>query len=52
MCNDGQRQFTDLGSREYKEYQFWPGSPGVTGVLSQQIAPSGFHAGIAFRFLR
>ena len=34
------------------DYQLWPGSPGVTGVPSHQIAPSGFHAGLAFRLLR
>jgi len=34
------------------EYQFWPGSTGVLGEPAHRIAPSGFHAGIAFRLLR
>ena len=34
------------------EYQFWPGSPGVAGEPAHQIAPSGFHVGVAFRLLR
>jgi len=34
------------------EYQFWPGSSGVPGEPAHPIAPSGFHAGFAFRLLR
>lgn len=34
------------------EYQFWPGSSGVTGEPAHSINPSGFHAGLAFRLLR
>jgi len=34
------------------EYQFWPNSPGIAGEPAHAIAPSGFHAGFAFRSLR
>jgi opacity protein-like surface antigen len=34
------------------EYQFWPGSPNFANEPAHEIAPNGFHVGVAFRLLR
>lgn len=34
------------------EYQFWPGSPGITGEPAHSITPSGFHIGLAIKLRR
>jgi opacity protein-like surface antigen len=34
------------------EYQLWPGSPDISNQPAHEIAPNGFHAGLAYRLCR